>query len=171
MVLYWCVLMVFSLHQELLMLISETNPFLRWFCHSRGWRAEGWGGVTVAADDGLWTFFGFDGFVHWNITKGRGIRGAGPGDKGVVMGGESVIRSAQHGGGRPKKRWRLEPRKGTTAREVGRWRAKRPECAGTLGSWKMKRNSKSKIGLQGNTGGMTLGRPEKNRNCFVNSFK
>jgi hypothetical protein len=26
----------------------------------------------------------------------------------------------QHDGGRPKKRWRLEPRKGMTAREVGR---------------------------------------------------
>jgi hypothetical protein len=34
MVLYLCVLIVFSLHRELLKLILETNPLLRWFCHN-----------------------------------------------------------------------------------------------------------------------------------------
>jgi hypothetical protein len=34
MVLYLCVLIVFSLHQESLKLILATNPFPRWFCHS-----------------------------------------------------------------------------------------------------------------------------------------
>jgi hypothetical protein len=33
MVLYLCVLIVFSLHRESLMLILAMNPFLRWFCH------------------------------------------------------------------------------------------------------------------------------------------
>jgi hypothetical protein len=33
MVLYLCVLIVFSLHRELLKLILATDPFLRWFCH------------------------------------------------------------------------------------------------------------------------------------------
>jgi hypothetical protein len=34
MVLYLCVLIVFSLHRELLKLILATNPFSRWFCHN-----------------------------------------------------------------------------------------------------------------------------------------
>jgi hypothetical protein len=33
MVLYLCVLIVFSLHRELLKLILATNPLARWFCH------------------------------------------------------------------------------------------------------------------------------------------
>jgi hypothetical protein len=37
MVLYLCVLIVFSLHRELLKLILETNPFWRWFCHRMVW--------------------------------------------------------------------------------------------------------------------------------------
>jgi hypothetical protein len=34
MVLYLCVLIVFSLYQELLKLIQVTNTFPRWFYHS-----------------------------------------------------------------------------------------------------------------------------------------
>jgi hypothetical protein len=34
MVSYLCVLIVFSLHRELLKLILVMNPFPRWFCHS-----------------------------------------------------------------------------------------------------------------------------------------
>jgi hypothetical protein len=34
MVLYLCVLIVFSLHRESLKLIWATNPSPRWFCHS-----------------------------------------------------------------------------------------------------------------------------------------
>jgi hypothetical protein len=33
-VLYLCVLIVFSLHRESLKLILATDPLLRWFCHS-----------------------------------------------------------------------------------------------------------------------------------------
>jgi hypothetical protein len=36
MVLYYCVLIVFSLHRESLKLILATDPLLRWFCHSQG---------------------------------------------------------------------------------------------------------------------------------------
>jgi hypothetical protein len=36
MVLYLCVLIVFSLRRESLKLILATNPFLRWFCHTEG---------------------------------------------------------------------------------------------------------------------------------------
>jgi hypothetical protein len=34
MVLYLCVLIVFSLKRESLKLILATDPLLRWFCHS-----------------------------------------------------------------------------------------------------------------------------------------
>jgi hypothetical protein len=34
MVLYLCVLIVFSLHQESLKLTLTTDPLLRWFCHT-----------------------------------------------------------------------------------------------------------------------------------------
>jgi hypothetical protein len=34
MVLYLCVLIVFSLHRESLKLILAMNPFSRWFCHT-----------------------------------------------------------------------------------------------------------------------------------------
>jgi hypothetical protein len=34
MVLYLCVLIVFSLRRESLKLILATDPFLRWFCHT-----------------------------------------------------------------------------------------------------------------------------------------
>jgi hypothetical protein len=34
MVLYLCVLIVFSLHRESLKLILATDPLLRWFCHN-----------------------------------------------------------------------------------------------------------------------------------------
>jgi hypothetical protein len=34
MILYLCVLILFSLHQESLKLILAMNPFLRWFCHN-----------------------------------------------------------------------------------------------------------------------------------------
>jgi hypothetical protein len=56
MVLYLCVLIVFSLHRESLKLILVTNPFPRWFCHrgafigigvvgsGRGRRRNGWQG-------------------------------------------------------------------------------------------------------------------------------
>jgi hypothetical protein len=33
MILYLCVLIVFSLHRESLKLILATDPSLRWFCH------------------------------------------------------------------------------------------------------------------------------------------
>jgi hypothetical protein len=33
MILYLCVLIVFSLHRESLKLILTMNPFTRWFCH------------------------------------------------------------------------------------------------------------------------------------------
>jgi hypothetical protein len=36
MVLYLCVLIVFSLYRESLKLILATNPFFRWFCHMHG---------------------------------------------------------------------------------------------------------------------------------------
>jgi hypothetical protein len=34
MILYLCVLILFSLHRESLKLILAMNPFLRWFCHN-----------------------------------------------------------------------------------------------------------------------------------------
>jgi hypothetical protein len=34
MVLYLCVLIVFSIHQKSLKLILATDPLPRWFCHS-----------------------------------------------------------------------------------------------------------------------------------------
>jgi hypothetical protein len=40
MVLYLCVLIVFSLHRESLKLILATNPSLRWFCHSWLWTVD-----------------------------------------------------------------------------------------------------------------------------------
>jgi ribulose-5-phosphate 4-epimerase/fuculose-1-phosphate aldolase len=37
MVLYLCVLIVFSPHRELLKLILAMNPSSRWFCHTEKW--------------------------------------------------------------------------------------------------------------------------------------
>jgi hypothetical protein len=40
MVLYLCVLIVFSLHRESLKLILATDPLPRWFCHSYSTRMQ-----------------------------------------------------------------------------------------------------------------------------------
>jgi hypothetical protein len=42
MVLYLCVLIVFSLHRESLKLILATNPSPRWFCHRGAGQGHGY---------------------------------------------------------------------------------------------------------------------------------
>jgi hypothetical protein len=47
MILYLCVLIIFSLYQEPLKLILVMNPFLRWFCHKCGRMGSMWGKLAL----------------------------------------------------------------------------------------------------------------------------
>jgi hypothetical protein len=54
MVLYYCVLIVFSLRRELLKLILATDPLPRWFCHNDSASTSRHDQVTLAASSLAW---------------------------------------------------------------------------------------------------------------------
>jgi hypothetical protein len=79
MVLYLCVLIVFSLHRESLKLILAMNPSPRWFCHTTGGAIGPW-----CIEHGvLW-------WMHWLLRRAHPWphgHGASPGIVGGPCGG------------------------------------------------------------------------------------